>query len=382
MASRYRRLHFNVFFLIDDSITRVSRPNRLLNKLIPYYMYGAFNYRPDDTKNIQALAEFQRRYHNVNVSIMMLSKYMASTTLRYKWKSIPTSFLPFYMRAIAVWENGGVGMELGARGTAADSPTARRKAAILRQHNDGIVPEAYANSLTKIDKEEDTALFTMFFCLVNRFLNETRSFLNRTLTISPPAAEPRSEVVVRTHRSKRAIDPNHTVEATNRPADEVLNATADNVDQNTTITLDLPLSPLLLLRKAMESPENKLDASMNKSDSAVFVVYDYHLVSADNMGPTYQVADGAASASGSPSVKLGEARDAKRWASYLLSIDPDGSFVAASSRLHPFLGHLVSPAPGCLRMPPKCAIQDTLLTQCAGAGVLRDDVYCNNIFIL
>lgn len=373
MATQYPYLHFNVFFLINDSYTaRGPRQNRLINKVMPYYPYGSYGYRMDENYQ-QALVEFQRRFLNANVTVMPLSKYMAGTPLRYKWRTIPSSYLPFYARVFSVWENGGIGIDLALQSVYDDNLGTRRKAAILKQHNDGIKPEAYANALNRINKEEDTAFFAMFFGLLNRVLNETCLFINKTLTFAP-TAELKPDILIRTHRAKRGIS-NDTIIETSHPPD-VLNSSvpivedSNNSDPSVSIATAQPRSELL----------SNVNVSKPNSTgvSQVVLLYDFQIVS-DNIGPSYVISEPMVSPEFGPIiVKSRSSRDAKRSRmSHLLSIDDEGTFVAASSRLHPFLGHLIS---CCQRMAPKFAIQDTILTQCS--GLLRDDVYCNNIYIL
>lgn len=316
----------------------------------------------------------------MNVTVMPLSKYMAGTPLRYKWRTIPTSYLPFYARVFSVWENGGIGIDLSLQNLNDDlSLSSKRKAIILKQHNDGINPEAYANALNKIDTEIESPIFAVIFGFVNHFLNETCSFINRTLTFAPAAEESMPDILSRNHRAKRDIS-NYSIETTYLP--NVSNSSAENVVQENNSNLVVP-SGLELMNN--DFPLNVNHSKPNAtSASQVVLFYDFQIVT-DNMGPSYVLPEPLVASEFEPTgiVKSRGGRDVKRSPSpspvaHLLSIDAEGTFVAASSRLHPFLGHLISS--GCQRMAPKFAIQDVLLTQCS--GFVREDVYCNNIYTL
>lgn len=389
MAVHYPFLRFNVYFLIDDSYStsqRAPKHNKLINRFIPYYPYGIYNYKMDE-ENTQAMLDFQNKYQNVNVTIMPLSKYMAMTPLKYKWKIVPSGIIPFYIRVFAVWENGGIGIDLVRFNNNFNThqPTDRKITAVLKQHNDGINNEEYANTLNKIDKEQNGDLLSVFYGMLTNVLNQTRSFINKTLYLPTVTESNFYQPLVRTHRSKR--------EVMTDPINEG-NSSSENVNVNTTDSLTIlqfnnelnnqtdtfntmeTLKPGDLKQDTNESSYGvsfKLTSNSNASEQRqVVLVYDLSIVS--DIGPPYILSEPLIS-----SLDFGpifKPTKPVRHGGNLLALDTEGSFIAASAKLHPFLGYLISTE----FQRPKYAIQDVFLTQCS--GFLKNDAYCSNIYIL
>ncbi|XP_035432507.2 uncharacterized protein LOC118264188 [Spodoptera frugiperda] len=408
MATQYPDLHFHLYFLNDDSLQttfRGPRHPRFINELIPYSggipPFTHPKLRDDIKRKIE---DFEKRHQNVNITIMCLSKYMSMTALKYKWRSIPLPYLLFYARVFSVWQSGGVAMDLNTFNNNFNNRQHedRRIAAILKQHNDGINVEEYKNALNKIDREENE-FCTVFYALIHQLLNDTRTSLNNffaypPITISEKTVSP-NEALIRTNRNKRdvsaadSLDKNNKSEGVSNVFVEVmnpknntelkkseyktltnpeletlkLNESIKALHVNDTIKINVTMNITDGLNKSEIQPD-----MLNKSDTAqVVLFYDFSVIS--DIGPSFII----------PDMSLPDSRHTKNVktgnnGAQLLTIDADGKFVAASSRLHRFLGHLI--AAGCQRMPPKFAIQNTLFTQCS--EMYKEDNYCDNIYIL
>ncbi|XP_050345959.1 uncharacterized protein LOC126770551 [Nymphalis io] len=388
MASRYPSLRFHVYFLIDDSwqLFRESRyPNpRLLKRIVPR-VTDPFN--TIHNQNKREIEDFQKKYQNVNISVMNLSKYMAMTPLKYKWKLIPQNYLSFYARVYEIWQNGGIGFDLTTFNNlyTNNKQLDQRIDTILKQHNDGFELEKYENVLESIDNDEQKELYSMFFNLIDHILNETRLFFDTDLTTNVTILG--SSPLIRTHRNKRDIgNPGSAFNVTKS------NITSSNNDIHTVgdvvrnysmipnnVSIEVKVnngSVLNTTNTTVESPNHNNLKMTNSSGyrseiPQVLLFYDISGFS-DESGPTYFLPKPIKSGE---AVKTVTASNQKR---YYLSLSQDGYFVAASSRHHPFLAQLFSSS--CHRLNPRYAIKDTLLSQCS--GFLRDDIYCENIRVI
>ena len=74
---------------------RGPRHARFINKIIPYSTGNVYPFSKIDDYGKREIADFETRYQNVNVTVMSLSKYMTMTPLKYKWRTIPLSYLSF-----------------------------------------------------------------------------------------------------------------------------------------------------------------------------------------------------------------------------------------------------------------------------------------------
>ncbi|CAB3230035.1 unnamed protein product [Arctia plantaginis] len=402
MAFKYPMLNFHVYFLIDDSVQnsyRAPRNARFINTLIPISLSTSFPfYKLDDTTK-REISEFQRKCHNLNVTVMPLSKYMAMTPLKYKWRSIPIPYLSFYTRVFSVWQYGGVGLDLCTFNNYYNNrqDVDRRISIILKQHNDGIKPEEYTNALYKIDCEEESEkFFSLVYGLISSIFNETRTFFSKSFQFSRIDPEKdtnyKTEPLIRTHRNKRDVSsepPKNNDTDFNSVSFVILNSTnvtdikkgeystsLEKVDNINKSTIASQGNDSFILDNINLEGWNKSDT--NRSDHPQLVLFYDFSVFSDGMGPSFIMPDTFVGSDNSQPGKETKLVQNVNTGSYLLSLDPEGLFIAASSRLHPFLGHLISA--GCQRMHPKFAIQDTLLTQCS--GLFKEDIYCNNIYLL
>ncbi|KAJ8728164.1 hypothetical protein PYW08_016549 [Mythimna loreyi] len=421
VATQYPSLHFHVIFLVDDSLYPTAYHGqriKLFKNFIPRNPSYPF-VKVSGTDGRREIADFERKHQNVNVTIMSINKFMSRTpSMIYNWKSIPLSYMSFYMRVISVWENGGVAMDLNHFNNYFINRKCvdRRISAILKQHNDGIKVEEYTNALNKIDREEEFEFFNIFYGLVHQILNETRTFFTKSFQFPQITAEnggPQSDPIIHTNRHKRDAptlmndNKNNKSEAVSNVYVETINSTKETDLKKNEYQLsnpDVALEKLkLTINDAFKSLQmntsntvngiNKTEG-LNKSDTQtemnkkpdspqVVLFYDFSVFSDGSAAPSYVVPktlihnDFRQNKKNPDFVKAGKSGNEEV---QLLAIDSDGMFVAASSRLHPFLGHLISAGPGCQRVRPKYAIQDTLLTQCS--GLFTEDSYCNNIYLL
>ncbi|CAH2106369.1 unnamed protein product [Euphydryas editha] len=378
MATQYPLLRFNVYFLIDDS-WQPKYPNpRFLKRLVPN-LSSPFNtvFNQNHQKDIR---NFQKRYQNVKISVIYLSKYMAMTPLRFKWKMIPQSYLSFYARIYEIWQNGGIGFDLVTFNDYfnINKRLDHRIDSILKQHNNGFEIGKYEEVLESLDNEDQSDLFSMFFSLMSRIFNESRLYLNRDITNN-------ATTLINTHRNKR--DMGNTISNNNTNRNSTFNKNnayiLKEIDRNDSVTSGNVSTAL----------ENTTESSLNASIEVikqydiklpnisghrsempqVYIFYDISSFPDDN-GPTYFLPKSIFQSI--EATKTVVAPNPKK--SYYLSLSPDGHFVAASSRHHPFLAQLFSS--GCYRLSPKYAIKDTLFSQCS--GFLRDDIYCENIRLI
>ncbi|KAJ0177235.1 hypothetical protein K1T71_007244 [Dendrolimus kikuchii] len=359
IATNYPALRFHVYFLRDDSLqpNSRSRRRRLINKLLPYHPRLIYNARSDisekedtDYYNFSdTIKDFQMRHQNVKVTVMNLSSYMDMTPLKYYWKNIPLSYLPFYARVFSVWQNSGVGLDLSTFNNRFNynHATDHKLGAILKQHNDGINPEEYINALNKIHGDDENEVLGMLFGLVNFIMNETRFLINNTfmeknMVIDKSLIRGKRNLELELNNDTQ-INFNNTLKTTN-----ILNATAYNLTANIS-----------------ETPQ-------------VALFYDISIFS-DGLGLS-QLSSNSYQPNFAPLLRNSDFKRYKRSkeVSHLLTIDPEGAFISSSTRMHPFLRHLLFSA--CQGLPPRFAIQDAMLIQCP--HTFRDDLYCNNIFFL
>lgn len=179
IAVQYPNLRINVYFLIDDSLPNsISLKRSKYDRLYAYHsnkFYEEFNKRE--------IREFHKRYPNVNTTVMLLSKYMAQTPLKYLWRSVPMSFIPFYARVYSVWQYGGIAMDLPVSYTQfMTQKFDSRFADILRLHNDGVKPEEFDEILNKVN--EDEWLFAMVNSLLSNFMQETKAVISKIMSCS------------------------------------------------------------------------------------------------------------------------------------------------------------------------------------------------------
>lgn len=412
MAKKYPKLHYNVYFLIDDSWqSSISNSGhlRILKRLVPQ-ITGTFNVMFGQTYK-KDIKDFQRKYQNVNISVMYLSKYMAMTPLKYKWRTFPPNYLSFYARIYAIWQNGGIGFDLITFNNQFNQKQAidHRLHAILQQHNDGIKSEIHndafksfdtqANELKSFDKQEND-LFAMFFSMINEILNESCSFFEAYI---PDNIKTNNTPIIRTHRSKRKImtfnDTNISSNVTvkNDTTNDYLNngynvpEKVKNLNKNNTSTGNNRTN----LWNSLKELKNQRDifdlftrpniSNFNLDVPNILFFYDISGFSDSNMGPPYFTNNSPnlydpnpidLGAMKIPYVKLSTHQGHSQ--SNYLSLTAEGHFVAASSLNHPFLSQLLSSASQ--RISPEYAIRDTLLSQCPGN--IRDDLYCNSIRVI
>ncbi|XP_073945368.1 uncharacterized protein isoform X1 [Choristoneura fumiferana] len=405
MADEYRSMRINIIFLVDDSIRSIEPRNmRCYNGWMGYSSRDAF-----DESNKQDLLEFGKKHPNINITIGCLSKYMAMTPLRYKWRTMPLSYLSFYARIFTVWQNGGIGMDLAAFNNHFGNKLHfdRRINEILKNHNNGLVETDYNTLLSAIDKEEENCLINFS----NQIFNETIKMFNKIFSIptAPAATEPLpvNIPVIRTHRAKRQLSKDDDIEITTRKqstdqssqssaSDLKLNGT-ENYKETTNLELNISTSGQVKTDKMISTLElqkhtatqegtdlsvnviqepfkNDFTTGMNQSDTTdsenhqIVLVYDLALMT-DNLGPLKlppAVSNTKYASNGTDHVN-------KTKTEARLALHSDGIFVAASEKMHPFLGMLLTASFSRLR--PELVIQDTLYTQCT--GVYRYETYCN-----
>ncbi|XP_028027158.1 uncharacterized protein LOC114240704 [Bombyx mandarina] len=391
MVTQYPDLRLNWFFLIDDS------QQYTFNKLVQTRKTNVF-----EKNNRRSIQDFRLKYKSVNLTIMLLSKFMATTPMRFNWRTIPVSYLSFYVRTFSVWRNGGIGMDLSIFNARFNSRSEdNRIKAILKQHNDGIQPEIYSNALSTIDSQEETE----FFALINQFLNEIRSLLNKTMFFSTTSEkrhnfnEPRKgkrevkdlfriksfdeNCTAHRHLSNSSNNKgaaasesklNSSVSHTLRTVGDVLtfsNSSSNNTPSQRDIRNIFP-------DKMNATSEMKRVTNNSSESPSVMFFYEFSFLS-DGMEPVYVLPDFEKNLGGlNTQATLKKNTRENRIAPQLLAIDSEGVFVAASARLHPLLGYLIGN--GCHHLHPKFAIQNALSTHCS--RYFRNDLYCDNIFLL
>lgn len=418
VAMQYPLLNINVIFLLDDSIPN-AKHIKLLKKLSP----PSYNIHDStlDQSNKREIGNIEKKYPNINVTIMPLSKYMAMTPHRYKWRTFPIYYLSFYVRIFAVWRHGGIAMDLTTHNNIFNmhKHPDRRIAAIMKQHNDGFEREKYISVLKKINQDEQNELFTMFYLLINHVLNETTSFFNRSLwpdAVSANGGLPSQSPLLKSKKIKRNIvnrgergesDLYSLIVGNETTRNSVLLNHSDNLSSPENHTHRLVINnsrPISHTEQIINSSstekisivllndtnKSKSSAGFNSgSNSSIgfgelypyLVFYDVSIVS-DNIpnrpepiNPPRQVAS---------SEKFSRLYDNFNIFEHLpitspvLTISTDGTFVAAPSKHHPFLENLI--ACGFQGVSPTFVVNRALMTQCT--GLFKNDVYCDNIYVL
>ncbi|XP_013169071.1 PREDICTED: uncharacterized protein LOC106118860 [Papilio xuthus] len=418
IAQQYPLLHINVFFLMDDSSQtpiQGSRHTRFYNKLIQSTSNILDIFDQNNKKDIRII---QKKYPNVNVTMMLLSKYMALTPHRYKWRTIPMHFLNFYVRAFTVWQYGGISMDLTTYNDIFNMHRHpdRRMSAILRQHNDGIESEKYLNALKKINEEEQNEFFAMFNLLIHHVLNETCSFFNRSLWYNSEAVPGLSvnKHAIRSQRNKRdsrvtyegesdlynwAIGVTTTMKSNTTEFKE--NLTYANASSNLNDTATSIIATTTEVTNETITTENTTSFENNTKQSVAGLDKLVNLTNTlDGLLPNIIFYDISILTDSIPNIPfpaefISLPKPVNQFDSSeivtenlniydhqitlpVLVISTDGTFVAAPTRRHPMLAYLLSF--GCERVSPILAINRAMMSQCT--GIFKNDMHCDNIYVL
>ncbi|XP_038212079.1 uncharacterized protein LOC119832485 [Zerene cesonia] len=403
IAMHYPNLRFNVYFLIDDSLSATlqsSNRTRFFKQLVPAFPRTLNMILEQSTK--REIQDFQRRYQNVNITIMNLSKYMTKTPLRYIWRTIPLTYLPFYARIYSIWQNGGIAFDLPTFNHIYNNHQSinPKIKAILKQHNDGIETDKYISILNSMDVEDESKMFSSIINLINRVLNQTSLFFDTDIT--PEVKLVDYTPFIRTHRNKRNAEQEkiQNVSSNINKSDingsniteisitllknitNQMNISSSNNTEETNRLTNPSLPKVKTLTKSTDELPTapKSEASVEFPEMSIF----YYFTVFDDIDPPYPLPfapiKGEVNQNDLP-MKITEFKKLTKQSKLMtnhLSISSDGLFVAAPLRYHPFLAQLLST--GCKRVNPKIAIDDTLMNQCS--VFIRDDVYCDNIHIM
>lgn len=280
IAVQYPNLRINVYFLIDDSLpSSISLKRSKYDRLYAYHsnkFYEEFNKRE--------IREFHKRYPNVNTTVMLLSKYMAQTPLKYLWRSIPIAFIPFYARVYSVWQHGGIALDLPVSYTQyMTQKFDSRIADILRLHNDGVKPEEFDEILNKVS--EDEWVFAMLHSLLSNWMHETKAVISKIMSCSIPPFNVTKD--------------NVTVTSNIAMAPEALNTDLNNMKNKISIEDIISIAEFSPLVKKNESVDNSTGANLlttldivlgNKSVNANFNnSVDHDNTTGDGKQNLYQV---------------------------------------------------------------------------------------------
>lgn len=394
MSSIYPYLRINVFFLTDDSHQSYMRWPRhtRLNKFVA----TSTNHKVDENLKLY-IEDFEKSHQNVNITITPLSKYMTTTPLKYKWRTIPISYLTFYLRIYAVWQQGGIGIDLPIFYNKYMNNEQRDEKynEVLRNFNENIDNPVINHNVLRQD-DGDLSMLLFGLNLINQVWNETRSFLNYSLPWSGfdkyfKNCTLKSQDI---HRNKREVT-NLNINDTKVIKNNITNSSIAEENKNNPNASVLktfvkllekrPLDHIIVHDKKVNAIEtsNRTNVTtieplnVNKSTAnnlgqpQMFLFYDFSVMS-DAVGPSFNIPQ---SAFGDEVPMFPDIRKQSEDSSQHLFIDSDGNFIASLLRFHPFLGHLIST--GNKRLSPKFAIEETILTHCS--GIFHTDSYCNNI---
>lgn len=453
IAVQYPNLRINVYFLIDDSFSNsISLKRSKYDRLYAYHsnkFYEEFNKRE--------IREFHKRYPNVNTTVMLLSKYMAQTPLKYLWRSIPISFIPFYARVYSVWQHGGIALDLPLSYTQyMTQKFDSRFADILRLHNDGVKPEEFDEILNKVT--EDERLFAILYSMLSNFMHETKSVISKIMSCSVQSFNVTKDNVTKTstivttsdapntdlNHLKSKISKDHVIivpkfsplgkkdEPIDNSTDADLLTTLDIVLSNRGIKADINISngndnatgdrkqnlyqvipsvvnattikpktdipsasisegiatemnitpkhtknlsdiPSDIVFKAWKEMVIRPAEIFNISEPQFVLVYDIFLSPNDFISTPTRDKDQVEESDKMIKHKF-VAKPEQR-----IFVDSEGAFISATSRVHPFLYHVLNA--GCKRLPPKFAIKEALFMECA-SNYLQDKIYCNSIYVI
>ncbi|KAL4713246.1 hypothetical protein ACJJTC_013176 [Scirpophaga incertulas] len=390
VASVYSSLRFNVNFLVDDTLQNSIHKNekhRNVGKLFSFWT----NKQEQLDENIQnKLESFRLKYENINITVIQLSKFMAQTPLRYKWKTIPKPYLSFYARVFTVWQRGGIGMDLhifNKQFRYRQLPN-RRIEAILKQHNKGITNDEYETALKKIDKDEQADIFELIHQIIyfpftlNLFENSIIS--NNPQVSSKQQRNTRNAVI--NGNPKTGSNQDNKIEST------LFDNNIDNTTNLTKINIILPNNQNINIQNISSINKNETNNNKNNtfnmstpqknvSETPQILLFDFYSLFYDNIGPSYMLQgpslyDTWTTLQNKDNVKT--VFNETKKLPYYLSLNLDGSFIATSLKHHPLLTYIISS--GCQRISPTIAIQDAIIAQCS--TYYKDDVYCSNIYII
>ncbi|VVD00829.1 unnamed protein product [Leptidea sinapis] len=400
IAGQYPYLRFNVNFLIDDSLPnaaagRSGKKSRIFNRLVPI-MPSTINTIIEQSV-MRDVRDFERRYQNVNITIMLLSRYMATTPLKNNWRNIPISYLSFYARIFNIRQSGGIGLDLVTFNDIFHNyqEINPKITAILKQHNDGIDAKKYTDILRSLNSESENELISMFLNVINNVLNLTCAYFNAGVRHEVNVFE--NKPLIRTHRSKRELRDDVKLSTksfenltgttnldNNNRTQPICNTTQSNDTYEIVNTTDvLKSNNLTKETDAVVDINEAHNFVLNSTDIANelpqwLIFYDLSLYS--DIGSSYLLPLPSVKQDSQDiaPMKITEFKKLARPTTYnQLSLSSDGLFIAAPQRFHPFLSQLLSTS--CKRVNPSIAIKDTFMSQCS--NFLRDDVYCDGIFI-
>ncbi|GBP34026.1 hypothetical protein EVAR_94037_1 [Eumeta japonica] len=100
LTEEYEAFDFNLFILLNDSISSMYKENseeenneQALNALLT-----------DNYKNIKRNTDVK----NIKIKYELLSNYLDNSPLGKQWRTFPKPFIPFLVRAVSIWDKGGI----------------------------------------------------------------------------------------------------------------------------------------------------------------------------------------------------------------------------------------------------------------------------------
>ncbi|KAL4713229.1 hypothetical protein ACJJTC_013159 [Scirpophaga incertulas] len=91
--SRYPDITFAFYILVNDSTRENSDVNAAQNN-------------KNALKSLWPKDDF--RYRNISIYHLLLSEFMENTPLQNYWKNLPTGYVEFLIRAVSIWDKGGI----------------------------------------------------------------------------------------------------------------------------------------------------------------------------------------------------------------------------------------------------------------------------------
>lgn len=158
MASSYPNLAFNVIYLVDDT----RNPFFYFPKHERFYNYMLIQNRINHKYIFDEMP-------NIKISIMSLNKYLSSS-LRFKWNTIPRYLATLYARIYTVWQYGGISMDFNYyyNKFIKNEDMGYEIKNILNQFNNGLIVRKDINSIEPMLNSDSLAsLFDQVFAVID-----------------------------------------------------------------------------------------------------------------------------------------------------------------------------------------------------------------------
>lgn len=99
ISEKHHNFNYNLIIVINDTISATSSLSAEVNNEIAFNSLWAKEHIYENPKT---------RKRNIKIKYTSLSKYLDESPLKNDWKVLPYHFIEFLVRAISVWDKGGI----------------------------------------------------------------------------------------------------------------------------------------------------------------------------------------------------------------------------------------------------------------------------------